>query len=147
MTKADFNRSWGIDPKRALRYNGVKGVYWHYFSIHVRKRDFMQYGRCISCNKKVEDWKLCDAGHFVAASRSRKLQFHPQNVNLQCKFCNGPYNSKASGAGYAVNLDKRYGAGTAAKLWEMKEGISHEMPDEWFLVKLGELGVTQKEIV
>lgn len=124
-----------------MRYNGIKGIYWYYFSIFVRKRDFMKYERCISCNKVVEDWRGCDAGHFVAASRSRALLFDPMNVHLQCKFCNGPYNSKASGAGYAIGLDRRYGVGTAAALWDRKNEKTKEWNDEQYIIALKRLGV------
>lgn len=147
MTKADFKRSWGIDPKKTLRYNGVKGVYWYYFSIHIRKRDFMKYdGRCISCPRKLADWREGDAGHYIPAAGSRKLQFHERNVNLQCKPCNGPYaNKKVATAGYSVGLDERYGPGTAAGLYHDRKTVHKEWPDEWFLVKLAELGIEQKE--
>jgi hypothetical protein len=143
MTQADFKRSWGIDAKKSLRYNGIKGVYWYYFSIDVRKSDFMKYdGRCISCNKKQRDWRETDAGHFIPASSSRGMQFIRKNVNMQCKACNGPFaNKKATAAGYAYYLNKRYGAGTSDELYEMKDKVMHEWSDEEYAAALKRLGV------
>lgn len=142
MTKADFKRSWGIDAKKTLRYGGIKGVYWYYFSIMIRTRDFEKYGRCISCDKRVEDWRGCDAGHFVAAANSRFLLFDPMNVHLQCKACNGPWaNKKAAGAGYAIGLNKRYGPGTAEGIWEQRKTYAKEWPEEKYLAALQRLGI------
>lgn len=145
MTQADFKRTWGIDAKKTLRYGGIKGVYWYYFSIAVRKRDFMEYGRCISCDKAVEDWRGCDAGHYIPAAGSRALLFDYRNVNLQCKPCNGPYaNKKVATAGYAVGLDRRYGIGTATALYERRKELQKDWSDEIYMAKIKkEFGVEQ----
>jgi hypothetical protein len=47
------------------RYKGAKGKYWPLFSDYIRGRDFKAYGRCISCDKPVTDWREFDAGHFI----------------------------------------------------------------------------------
>ena len=54
------------------------------FSQFIRQRDD---GVCITCGKK-QDWKLCDAGHYVRRGVF-SLRWHEKNVHCQCKRCNG----------------------------------------------------------
>ncbi len=123
QSKADFLRSWGItDPNKIkasfswLRYKSPpeKGIYWYYFSLMVRQRDVEEYGTCISCGRPITV-DTCDAGHFApAADCGRDLLFDPLNVNAECAFCNAWDSMHLFG--YAENLDKRYGLGTALGL-------------------------------
>jgi len=103
------------------RWKGKKGDLWQVFSIYIRKRDCFKYGRCVSCNKEIE-WNKCDAGHFVAVTGSPlKLIFDERNVNAQCKRCNHPhYSGKEVGYIYSLELDRRWGKGTAKKLFQIK---------------------------
>lgn len=142
LTKADFQRSWGVPPNVKTRYVGVKGIYWWHFSRFIRKRDFEKYGRCISCNKVIDDWRNAHAGHFVSAAESGpQLLFHPMNVHMQCPKCNNPMFTPHAGVGYAINLDKRYGLGTAQSIWDKKGILSPEWPEHVYVAKLSELGV------
>lgn len=103
------------------RYTGLKGDYWTLFSEYIRRRDWLKYGTCICCEKVIEEWKFADAGHYVAAGNGGfGLLFDEQNVNLQCKRCNNPKWSPDASIPYGINLDKRYGKGTAKKLWARK---------------------------
>jgi hypothetical protein len=71
------------------RYKGLKGKYWTYFSEYVRRRDFIQFGRCISCGNPVSDWRQFDAGHFIAAGGGGfALLFDERNVNGECQYDN-----------------------------------------------------------
>jgi len=106
------------------RYRGLKGKYWTLFSEYVRRRDFIAYGRCVSCNEGISDWRYADAGHFIAAGRCGfALLFDPLNVNLQCKRCNNPRWRPDAGAFYYRGLDARYGAGTAATLQQRYDDV------------------------
>lgn len=84
------------------------------FSLYIRLRDSNDhgYGRCVTCHRVVF-WKEADAGHFM----TRNLlgtRFHPYNVHLQCKGCNGP----RGGLQYAhgLRIDEIHGEGWASKL-------------------------------
>lgn len=123
QTKADFLRSWFLPPKyqyHQLRYKTPpeKGVYWYYFGRWVRERDVKKWGTCISCGKPIT-FETCDPGHFMPAHDcGRDLLFDPLNVNAECKACNGFDTTHL--LGYADNLDKRYGKGTAQTLRERR---------------------------
>lgn len=123
QSKTDYLRSLGVTEPyvlkmgfKGLRYRNppAKGVYWHFFSSFVRQRDIEKWGTCISCGRPIT-MENSDAGHFMPASNcGRDLLFDPLNVNTECKSCNG--FDEAHLLGYADNLDKRYGKGTALEL-------------------------------
>lgn len=99
------------------RYKGLKGKYWKLFSEFVRRRDFIQFGRCISCGKSVSDWHEFDAGHFISAGGGGfALLFDERNVNGECKYDNA-FNSNHLLL-YRNGLDSRFGPGTADALVE-----------------------------
>ena len=76
-----------------------------------------EYGRCISCNKPVSDWREFDAGHFISAgSGGFALLFDERNVNGECQYDNA-FNQNHLLL-YRRGLDARYGAGTADALEE-----------------------------
>lgn len=129
---AEFLRSWGItDPNKlkagikGLRYTNPpeKGVYWHYMSLWIRKRDTERYGECISCEKEIT-MENAQAGHFMPAHDcGRDLLFDPINLNAECGYCNAFDDTHL--LGYAKNLDKRYGKGTADKLVHKRLAYKH----------------------
>lgn len=128
LTVVAWLRAYGMPPdavsrgKHGLRYAHPleKGVYWYYFSLKRRLEDYIKYGTCITCGKKVNSWRKADAGHGIAGSACITLQFHPKNVHLQHKSCNIPHWNPDGAYGYAVNVDQRYGIGTALELWNMR---------------------------
>lgn len=106
---------YGLNKPPNPRYTGLKGIYWYVVSEYVRKRDHKMWGRCISCNKKSESWKHFQAGHFISAGTGGfELLFDLENINAECGYCNGFDHNHL--VGYEINLDKRYGKGSAAKL-------------------------------
>lgn len=124
-SKADFLRRWGLPYPQFkwhhLRYKNPpeKGVYWYHFSLHVRNRDVKRWGTCISCGRAIT-LDTCQAGHFMpAVGCGRDLLFDPLNVNAECPRCNAFDETHL--LGYAENLDKRYGVGTALSLRKRKE--------------------------
>lgn len=112
----------------STRYTGIKGCLWTIFSRYTRKRDFQLYdGQCVSCRRRLDDWKDGDAGHYVSVTRGNALtMWHEQNVNLQCKRCNNPDWSPDSSIPYGIEVDRRYGAGTALMLEELGAQRSKE---------------------
>lgn len=136
ISKADFLRSWGItDPVKIkagytwLRYKNPveKGIFWYYFSLFVRERDVGEWGKCISCDKFIT-METSQAGHFMPADDcGRDLLFDPRNVNAECNHCNA--FDGAHLLGYAENLDKRYGPGTAQELRDRRKAyLASEYP-------------------
>ncbi len=118
-TKVDVMRAWGM-PKELgsnmLRYQTPveKGILWYFFSLFVRNRDVLKYGRCISCGREITV-ETSQAGHFMPADGSgHKLLFDERNVNAECRPCNGFDGTHL--LGYAEGLDERYGEGTAVEL-------------------------------
>lgn len=117
VNRAEFMRTWGLDPRKVtLRYKNPleKGVYWYYVSQLVRQRDVEQYGTCISCGKTIT-FETSQAGHFMPArSCGRDLMFDLRNLNAECSHCNAWDETHL--LGYADELDRRYGNGTAVEL-------------------------------
>ena len=98
-----------------MRYKGIKGKYWVLLSEYVRKRDYLNYGRCITCNKRVSDWRELQAGHFAPASNCGfGLLFDPDNVHGECPYDNG-FN-EGHLIHYKTNLIKRYGEEFVSRL-------------------------------
>ena len=135
-SKSDIYRRLGIPEavirlggwKKVFRYKNPiqKGIYWWHFDRMVRKRDVEKYGTCISCGRSIT-FETCQAGHFMpAASCGRDLLFDPLNVNAECSQCNAWDETHL--LGYAENLDKRYGEGTALSLRKRKEAYKNGPP-------------------
>lgn len=141
QTEADLKRSWGIDPKHQLRYSGIAGIYWYYLSIQVRQEDFKKYkGKCVSCNTVLESWRDGDCGHFLASGNGGfATRFMRRNLSLQCKRCNNPSWTPDAPAFYAVELDKRHGAGTAASILALKGLGQKEMKKDEYAELIREL--------
>jgi hypothetical protein len=93
------------------------------FSQYIRQRDSNKegYGRCITCDKLCH-WKEAQAGHFVSR-RVNKLRFDEENVNLQCVGCN--MFKAGEQYLYGINIDKKYGDGTAEKLMNQRH-LTHK---------------------
>ena len=82
-------RQYGLTRPPKPRYRGLKGVYWYLLSQYTRKRDFKEFGTCISCNKSVDSWRDFDAGHYAPAGNCGfALLFFKLNINGECKGCN-----------------------------------------------------------
>lgn len=112
-TKIALWREFGVPDNAYRRYQGIKGIFWYYFSLYIRERDVRMYGTCISCGRGITV-DNCDAGHFMPAGQcGRDLLFDEINVNAECKSCNGFDETHLFG--YAEGLDRRYGEGTAIR--------------------------------
>lgn len=85
---------------------------WWSQYIRLRDADQLGYANCISCGAK-KHWKTLQNGHFVSRSSST-LRFDEENCNAQCVGCN--MFKQGNQYEYAVQLDLKYGEGTAKKL-------------------------------
>jgi hypothetical protein len=117
-----------IDPVRSARMKGklcetvtgkettakLKAKLDKVFSRFIRLRDCCgsDQGPCCTCGKIVI-WKYGDAGHFQTRGRLN-TRFDERNVNLQCKYCNGPMSGQQYLHG--IFIDHRHGVGTADEL-------------------------------
>lgn len=71
------------------RYTGVKDKAWAILSDYVRIRDWLKWKVCVTCGKVIEDYTLCDAGHFISMGGHGALSgFSDENIHGQCKHCN-----------------------------------------------------------
>ena len=95
----------------------LKNRLWKVFSEYIRKRD---NGVCISCNKK-EDWKLQDAGHYIAKTGGLSIYFDERNVHSQCTGCNRFRHGNLPD--YALALQRRYGPNILQELKDQKQKI------------------------
>lgn len=107
-----------------------------WFSKYIRARDadrlmdddgkMRPAGKCITC-ERVNLIHLMDAGHFISRSCT-PLRYDEQNVNLQCKYCNGPKAGEQYKHGKAI-LEK-YGGEARERLLEIEQeakGKIHQM--------------------
>ena len=80
--------------------------------IRLRAVNDEGYGQCFTCGR-LRFYKNADAGHFMVRQKM-PTRFDIQNVQFQCKRCNG----FEGGAQYefALKLDEVYGEGTADRL-------------------------------
>ena len=80
--------------------------------IRLRAVNDEGWGECFTCGR-LRFYKNADAGHFMVRQKM-PTSFDIQNVQFQCKRCNG----FEGGAQYefALKLDEVYGEGTADRL-------------------------------
>jgi hypothetical protein len=119
----------------ALRYTGIKGKAWRLISDFVRMRDFLKYGKCITCNQRINDWREIDAGHFISMSGHGALSgFSDENIHGQCKGDN-MLSSYHQGKVFEQNIISRgYDVDKIKKL----ANISVKA-DDWFFIKIIEI--------
>lgn len=111
------------------RYSGVKAKSWSILSDFVRMRDFIKYGRCVASGVKILDWRETDAGHYQSmAGHGVESGFDPMNIHMQSKSSNG-WGGNAHGHAFGLELDRRYGSGTAKKLSQTRPLVKD---DDWF---------------
>lgn len=84
------------------------------FSLFIRLRDTDAdgNGKCITC-PRVQFFRRMDNGHWVPRQHT-STRYEEQNCHLQCKKCNGFEGGMQDV--YALEIDKKYGTGTAEKL-------------------------------
>lgn len=138
LTEADLKRQWNIPVKTKLRYKGIAGVYWNWLSKQVRQEDFKNHhGKCVSCNRILESWEEGDCGHLLASGNGGfATRFMRTNLALQCKPCNNPSWTPDAPAFFALEVDRRYGQGTAAHILSLKGTNQKEMKKEEYVIAI-----------
>jgi len=114
------------------RYSGVKAKAWAIISDFVRMRDFILYGTCVSCGKRITDYRNGDAGHYITmGGHGALIGFCTDNIHLQCKHCN--QNSGADiGAEFEREIIRR---GVDIKYLNILKNNSTKA-DDWFFLDL-----------
>ena len=83
------------------------------FSSFIRERDAVELnGKCCTCGKPGNQ-----AGHFIKRSH-KKIRWNPQNVHLQCFYCNHALGGNESE--YARFIIEKYGMETFGWLLDQK---------------------------
>lgn len=104
------------------------------FSEYIRLRDANRDGicQCITC-KRYFCWNDGDAGHYVQRDRLA-TRYDEKNVHAQCKYC----NRFRSGEQYihGVEIDKKYGEGTAQKLILISKARGCKLDLYWIDTKM-----------
>ena len=100
-----------------------------WFSLYIRLRDATDEGlcQCFTCGK-VDVYKKLQCGHF----QSRKYlttRWDAKNCQVQCAGCNVfKYGEQYK---FSVNLDAKYGEGTAEELEILSRGMWKIMRTEY----------------
>lgn len=136
VSKAEFNRSWGIPGAYRLRWRGLRGVVWYFMSRSIRKEEFEEYGgKCVSCPVILARWEDGQLAHYISVSRSLGMSLIRKNVALSCARCNNPTWSPDASIPFGVEIDRRYGNGTALSLYEQSRKFN-DLPGEIELLAL-----------
>lgn len=106
---------------------------WFSRYIRLRDSDRFGYGNCISCGDR-KFWKDAQNGHFVSR-RTSTLRYDEINCNLQCIACN--MFKQGNQYEYSVQLDLKYGDGTAKALHD-RRFETHSFKRDELLAIIGE---------
>jgi hypothetical protein len=109
-------------PLKSAQNKKADAVLWKWFSIFIRLRDAQPengVANCFTCGRP-KHWREGDCGHGIPRQH-KATKYHEQNNHFQCKRCNGFEEGKKDV--YAIEVDKRYGAGTWNKLEVMARQI------------------------
>lgn len=110
----------GCIPQGSHGSSIIQKKYWKVTSDFVRIRDFYDYGTCISCNRKPENWDIKEwqAGHYKAWASCRGYsKWFVDNCFGQCSICNSsgssnfvsPKDVNVIGGNFKDNIRKRHG--------------------------------------
>ena len=137
-----FNRYWGLPEDYQLRWVGLRGVLWFYMSRAIKQEEFEEYGsKCVSCPAKLERWEDGQAAHYISVSRSLGLSLTRENIALSCARCNNPTWSPDASIPFGIELDKRYGKGTAKGLYEQSVRVTPLPKERELLAMIAEYRV------
>ena len=133
-TQKDMWNEYGLEKPSKPRYSGLAGILWYVTSQYVRKEEFIKYGgRCVdNCGWVAQAWNEdTDCGHFRPA-KSLATRFLRENLALQRKHCNSPRGGNGRQYDFGIEIDKRYGLGTAERLTELSKTTSKPFSKEWY---------------
>lgn len=93
------------------------------FNAFIRERDKNDY--CISCKTKISN--LWDAGHYRSVGSNPQLRFDEQNVNKQCRKCNGYWGGNP--IEYRKVLIEKYGIEVVERIESDNEPKKYTIDD------------------
>lgn len=133
QTRKELWGQYGLEVPKYIRYSGLQGVLWWVLSRYVRQEEFIKYGgKCVDgCGKPIEAWEDADCGHFRSA-KSLATRFLRENVAIQRKNCNSPRGGNGRQYDFGLEVDRRWGKGTADRLTELAGTTSNPFKAEWY---------------
>lgn len=116
-------REWLVPDGALRRYKGLRGIYWYWLSLAVRKDEWEKYGGlCLTCLLPIEHWTMGHCGHIVAAQHCGEyLRFARKNLTIQHPACNSDRITPDAAALNAVHYDERHGLGAWEALRSLKK--------------------------
>jgi len=124
---------------RKYRYtNQIKDRAWAILSDYVRMRDFLIYKKCISSGNEIQNWRNCDAGHYISmGGHGALIGFYDMNIHAQSKHDNH-LSSMHTGARFRDELVRRYGTDIVKHLDSIKDKTV-KADDFFFIGKIKEI--------
>jgi len=110
--------------------------YWWVVSQTYREDDFKKYhGRCVSCKKKLDDWKDGDLAHFKKYSVCHSwFKFQRENLALSCKGCNQRDDGMV-GHAFGEELKRRHHGKIVEWIEKTNECFRGQKMQEWEIVQ------------
>ena len=98
----------------------LKKKAWKLYSQWIRqsRSSWPGFLECYTCGKTFH-WKGLQAGHFLAKNLGSNLYFHPDNIRVQCIWCNKHLHGNQ--AEFMKRLLKEIGRTRVTKLFELKK--------------------------
>lgn len=106
-----------IKPSNGHGSSPTQKRFWRVVSETYRQEDFEKYnGRCVSCAKRLHDWKDGQLAHYKAYGACNSwFKFDRMNLALSCAACNfrddGPV-----GYAFGQELKRRHGEDILEKI-------------------------------
>lgn len=109
--------------------------YWKVVSDTYREADFKKYkGRCVSCGKRLEDWRHGDLAHFIKYSVCHSwFKYQRENLALSCKGCN-QRDDGLIGHRFGEELKRRYHKGIVDWLQGANQAFRGQKMETWEIV-------------
>lgn len=125
---------------RALPYGShgstpTQKRYWWVISQTYRADDFEKYGRCVSCGKRLDDWRDGDLAHFKKYSVCHSwFKFERKNLALSCKGCN-QRDDGMTGYQFGEELKRRYDKNIINWIEAENQKYRGQKLEEWQIVE------------
>lgn len=109
--------------------------FWWVISQTYREEDFKRYkGRCVSCGKKLIDWRDGDLAHFKKYSVCNSwFKFERKNLALSCKGCN-QRDDGMTGFRFGEELKRRHGDDIIEWIERENQKHSGQKMHDWEIV-------------
>lgn len=110
---------------------------WRIVSEYVRERDFLKYGKCVSCDHRFTHWKQGHAGHWLPYSVSHSwFKYDLTNIALQCESCNMGIMRSGAHIGHRMGeeLKRRYGDDVLTRIIKENESYRGQKMEVWQIV-------------